>query len=192
MATHAAPETNLPLSVCTQCGRANCPVHQCSLIGIGDHPRKFLLCDACIKQIVGTSPTIHAAASSLSPIMSDAEKRQETRRQKAFERLGTDHPICPFCGEDDWRCMELHHLEGEHFGKTLITVCRNCHRKLSDSQKDHQPKFGRSPGSLEKIAHALEGLADLFVLLAQKLKEFATHLIEEARSRVSGRAPSRT
>ena len=176
-----------------ECANPNCinlASQLCSLTGDRDHARKFLLCDDCIKEALATSPAAQTAAPPEAPTMSEAEKRYETRRRKAFDRLGTDHPICAFCGETDWRCMELHHLEGEQFGKTLIVVCRNCHRKLSDMQKDHSPKFGESPSTLERIAHALEGLADLFIFLAQKLREFASQLLAEVRSRAGRPAAS--
>ena len=123
--------------------------------------------------------------------MSEKEMKRETRRQKAFDRLGTDHPMCACCPETDWRCMELHHLEGEDFGKTLIVVCRNCHRKLSDAQKDHPTKSGEPPTSTERIGHFLMGLADLFLLLAGKLWEFGQYLIEQARAETLKKEPSR-
>jgi hypothetical protein len=77
--------------------------------------------------------------------------------------------------------MEVHHLEGKDFGKTLIVVCRNCHRKLTDAQKDHPPKFGETPTTLESIGHFLMGLADMLLMLAGKLWEFGEYLIEQAR-----------
>jgi hypothetical protein len=121
--------------ICALCRRTGLPLHLCSLVGNGEHTRSFLLCADCIRCIETRTPSARNALPPAAPTIAEAEKRQETRRQKAFERLGTDQPICACCGETDWRCMELHHLEGEQFGKTLVTVCRNCHRKLSDAQR---------------------------------------------------------
>ncbi|MDE2166558.1 MAG: HNH endonuclease [Alphaproteobacteria bacterium] len=114
--------------------------------------------------------------------MSEAEMQQETRRQKAFERLGTDNPICVCCGETDWRCMELHHVEGKDHGKTLVCVCRNCHRKLSHMQKDHtqSARLGKPPTNIESIGKLLQGLADFLIMLAEKLWEYGAYLIEQA------------
>lgn len=190
MTPQAKPKAHPRTAACKRCGRAILYLQACSLTGDRDHARKFSLCEDCIKEVLATSPGTQNTAGPEALAMSETEKRQETRRQKAFERLGTDHPVCPFCGETDWRCMELHHLEGEQFGKTLICVCRNCHRKLSDSQKDHPPKFGEPPNTLEQIAHALEGLADLFVLLAQKLRAFAAQVLAEAKRRAPTPASS--
>lgn len=77
--------------------------------------------------------------------------------------------------------MERHHLAGEGFDQTTVIMCRNCHRKLSDVQKDHPAILGETPTTSESIGHFLLGLADLFLLLAGKLCEFGEYLIEQAR-----------
>lgn len=112
--------------------------------------------------------------------MDDYEKEQERRKQKALERLGTNSPVCVLCGETDWRCLELHHIAGKPFDGALAIVCRNCHRKLSDMQKDHPPPTSAPPDPFERIGHFLLGLADLFALLVEKLREFGNDLILRA------------
>jgi hypothetical protein len=110
----------------------------------------------------------------------DLEIRRERRQQARLERLDTTNPSCVVCGERDSRTLEKHHLEGRQFGETLVHACRNCHRKLSDSQNDHAHKITEIPDPLEAIGHFLLGLADLFELLVRKLREFAAQLIERA------------
>jgi hypothetical protein len=110
----------------------------------------------------------------------EKEIRREARRRRALERLGTENPRCVICGENDPLALELHHLEGQGFGSSLVIVCRNCHRKLSDRQKDHPNKITEIPDPLEVIAHFLFGLADLFEFLIRKLREFAAELLEHA------------
>ena len=105
--------------------------------------------------------------------MSDAEKR----RLRDLERLGTDRPVCVACGEGDPRCLEAHHLAGRAFDSQTIPVCRNCHRKLSDDQKDHPRTSSASPGRLEKLAHFLLGLGDFLQLIAGHLKRLAADLL---------------
>jgi hypothetical protein len=177
--------------VCATCGRAGTPLQRCCLTGRGDHPRYFLLCDDCVREITAKSSPVECITIA-SPTMSEAEKRYETRRQNRFDKLGTDHPICACCPETDWRCMEVHHLEGERFGKTLINVCRNCHRKLSDMQFDHPQELGAPPTTIESIGHFLMGLADLFLLLAGKLWEFGEYLIEQARNQMPKTEPRKS
>lgn len=123
--------------------------------------------------------------------MNDHEKEQERRRQKALERLNTNNPVCVLCGETDWRCLELHHIAAKPFDGTLAIVCRNCHRKLSDMQKDHPEPMGPSPDPFDCIGHFLLGLADLFALLVEKLREFGRDLIIRSGTTVeSKKVPS--
>jgi hypothetical protein len=80
------------------------------------------------------------------------------------------------CGHDDPLALELHHVAGRAYGDDLVPVCRNCHRGLSDLQKDHPPANRLPPSDPERIGHFLLGLADLFELLVRRLREFATKL----------------
>lgn len=108
--------------------------------------------------------------------MNDHELKRERRKQKALERLGTNTPRCPFCGIDEPLVFELHHVSGRAFGDEIIHICRNCHRVLSDWQKDHPPANVSPPNDRERIAHFLLGLADMFELLVKQLREFAQKL----------------
>ena len=112
--------------------------------------------------------------------MNTIDKAKEARKQKRLETLGSNHPVCIICGEDNAHCLELHHLAGQAYGDDLSTVCRNCHRKLSDDQKDHPKAIGKPPHTFECIGHMLLGLADFFVLLIEKLREFGNLLIQSA------------
>jgi len=113
--------------------------------------------------------------------MDTKSHEKEVRKQKRLETLGTNNPVCVICGEDDYRCLEQHHIAGQTYSDELSTVCRNCHRRLSDDQKDHPPLIGKRPVTYETIGHMLLGLADLFALLVIKLKEFGNFLIESSR-----------
>lgn len=165
-------------AICAFCGRDDSPLHHTCLSGTGDYPRRPILCEKCIARMRANASANNRTPNN--PSMSETEMQRETRKQKALNRLGTDEPKCVCCGETDWRCMELHHLAGKDFEEFLIRVCRNCHRKLSDAQKDHPPKFGESPTTNESIGHFLQGLADLLIRIAEKLWEFGLYLIEQA------------
>jgi hypothetical protein len=123
--------------------------------------------------------------------MNHIELDAERRRQRALERLASNHPACAQCEEADWRCLERHsigdaadsstqitcrncqskascrcakgqchelndraclicgedhlccledhHISGRKHGDMTVFACRNCHRKLTDMQKDHPP-----------------------------------------------------
>ncbi len=111
--------------------------------------------------------------------MNQQELKRERRKQRALERLGTNTPRCPFCGIDEPLVFELHHVAGRDFDEqdeTLVPICRNCHRILSDWQKDHPSGNRIPPSDPERIAHFLLGLADMFELLVKRLREFAEKL----------------
>lgn len=107
---------------------------------------------------------------------------REIRRQRAIQRLGRNNPRCVRCGEDDPLCLELHHIAGQAFDDTTVIQCRNCHRKLSDMQRDHPDQIGNQPTIQERAGHLLLGIADLFEILIDVLKRFGNALLEIARS----------
>jgi hypothetical protein len=108
------------------------------------------------------------------------ERKREARRQTALDRLGSNNPRCTVCGETDWRCLEAHHVAGRAYNGFTSIVCRNCHRKLSDVQKDQPAKADHPPLPSERIGHFLLGLADFFLLLAGQLRQFGGELINLA------------
>ena len=106
---------------------------------------------------------------------------REIRKQRALERLGSNHPRCVLCGEADWRCLEFHHISGRAYGEEGVLMCRNCHRKVSDPQKDHPPALTDSqPVLLERVGHFLAGLADLLEMLAAVMRGYGSQLFEAA------------
>jgi DNA-directed RNA polymerase subunit RPC12/RpoP len=114
--------------------------------------------------------------------MDAVQKREAARVRRAAERLGVRAARCPYCGEADPRCLELHHIAGRKFADDLVPVCRNCHRKLSDMQRDHPRPIGDDPHWMERAGHLLLGLADLLLLAVEKLKTLALLLLDKARS----------
>ncbi len=105
---------------------------------------------------------------------------REIRRQRALERLGSNNPRCIRCGEDYPHALENHHLAGRKNLDEQVIVCRNCHRKLSDRQKEHPNQQTIPPNRFEVIGRFLLGLADLFEMLMENLKSFGLQLIEFA------------
>lgn len=107
------------------------------------------------------------------------ELKGEIRKQRAWERLGSNDPRCVHCGEADWRCLELHHIAGQAHAEECAIICRNCHRKISDAQKDHPASVATGePPYLERVGHFLLGLADLLEMLIEKMREYGLELIE--------------
>ena len=101
----------------------------------------------------------------------------ERRKQSKLHRLGTNDPRCPCCGETDWRVFEQHHFARRKHDKLEINVCANDHRRLSDSQKDHPETAPHADQVLARIGNFLLGLADMFELIFERLREFGGALI---------------
>jgi hypothetical protein len=101
----------------------------------------------------------------------------ERRKQARLDKLGTNTPRCVLCGEDDYRCLEGHHIAGRAYDPYTMIFCRNCHRKLSDMQTDHPKQKSTPPTREEIIGHFLLGVADIFELLIGKFREFAKWLL---------------
>jgi len=111
---------------------------------------------------------------------SNDDLAREKRKQARLGKLGTNNPICPTCGETDWRCMEVHHVAGQKLDAFTVIACANCHRKLTDEQKDHPKPDDASDPLLNQIGHFLLGLADMLTLVVEKLSEFGRALIDRA------------
>lgn len=111
----------------------------------------------------------------------EIERRREARNQSARERLGSKNPRCVICGEADPRTLEKHHIAGRAFdSQSVVFACRNCHRKVSDLQRDHAKRITEISDPIEVIAHFLMGLADFLEFIIEKLREFANQLIIRA------------
>jgi hypothetical protein len=106
----------------------------------------------------------------------------ERRKQRRLEKLGTQHPCCsvPGCGETDWRCLELHHIADHGCDPQTVILCANCHRKISDAQKDHSPHDDAADPFLESVGRFLLGLAELLKLTIDSLVRFGEALIHRA------------
>ena len=108
---------------------------------------------------------------------------REVRKQRRLEALGSNTPACGTCGETDWRCLERHHVAGRKHDEATAHVCRNCHRIVTDDQKDHPPHDPGADAALAAIGHFLLGLGDLLRLAGEKLPASAAILIERAANK---------
>jgi hypothetical protein len=111
---------------------------------------------------------------------------REVRKQRRLEALGTNDPKCGTCGESDWRCIELHHVADYGCNDATVRICRNCHRKVSDDQRDHPAFDPNADPALHAIGRFLLGLADMLRLIVEKLYAFGLALIERAAPVVAG------
>ncbi len=103
---------------------------------------------------------------------------REVRLQAALERLGSNNPHCAICNEGTPFCLERHHIGGRaHDGVTAI-LCRNCHRKQTEMQKEHPVAKPGSDPLLAAIAAVLFGLADILDAVKDRLPDGLEALCE--------------
>lgn len=118
--------------------------------------------------------------------MTPIELAKEARKQNRLERFGTNDPRCGVCGEADDRILEAHHVAGRRHDDITVLVCRNCHGKVSDDQRDYPAFDPDADAFLCAVGGFLLGLAALLRLIVEKLIEFGNELIERAAPNAIG------
>lgn len=121
--------------------------------------------------------------------MTTTSSNNERRKQARFEKFGTDTPACAICGEHDWRCLELHHVAGQKHDETVVILCANHHRIVTDDQKDHPSSEPAADPLFDRIGHFLLGLADMLKRIVDTLYEFGHELIKRAAPPPVGDVP---
>ena len=94
--------------------------------------------------------------------------------------------ICPGCGENRIRGLEVHHVSGVKFGEEAVLLCVICHREVTDWQMtEHPPILEGPPTQEEKEGRFLLGLADVYDVRTNRMR-----IIGEARiAKGQGRSP---
>lgn len=108
----------------------------------------------------------------------DRDRRRLERRERQAERVGGRY--CLVCGEDNPCCLEEHHLAGRaNDPHTTVTLCRNCHAKVTDPQQDRPPDLlshKAQTSSERRRINMLYGQADLFRRVAEEQERLADEL----------------
>jgi hypothetical protein len=123
------------------------------------------------------------------------------RLEKRRKELGSQNPVCFYCGESDILCLEIEHpVTKELDAEFTRIVCRNCHRK-QEAPRDllkltknglHKAPESKDSQSVRHVmlsANDLDSIADLLTspaaslpLIADALHEAATSLRRRAGS----------
>jgi hypothetical protein len=112
--------------------------------------------------------------------MDNQEKSSERRKQRRLEQIGANNPVCVMCGCTKWYTQEGHHIAGRQFDKHVEYFCANCHRELSEKQKQHPRASCKSPGTGECAGHYCLGLADIFAPVSQMVDQFGHKLVDSS------------
>ena len=104
----------------------------------------------------------------------------ERRKQSRLHKLGTNTPHCAICGNTDWRVIEEHHPDSRKRDRLVVLLCANHHRIVTVDQKEHLPGVEGCDPFLTSVGNFLLGLADMLVLIIERLYEFGEALIARA------------
>ena len=76
--------------------------------------------------------------------------------------------ICVVCRHDDQLDLELHHIAGRENSPILVSLCRNCHYRISKVQNEQWPEdwYKKKHSQARKNAYLLRGLSDLLRLIS--------------------------
>lgn len=86
---------------------------------------------------------------------------------KWIEQFLSGQGYCIICNHTDPLDLEYHHVAGKNNDEFIISVCRNCHGRLSRKQRLWPKQWTNKNNSQDlKYAFLLNGLADVFNLQA--------------------------
>lgn len=112
--------------------------------------------------------------------MNDNDLEREVRRQRKLERIAGNYSGCPGCGHSDWRTLEEHHYFSRKFGSETVWLCANCHRIITDDQRNHPMPTKDEDLLLLRIGHFMINLAAFLRVVIVHLDEFGRELIRRA------------
>lgn len=84
---------------------------------------------------------------------------------------------CEVCGHSDWK-LERHHVRGRKHGNENITVCCECHNRLTDSQRLWDRSW-LATNSKNKNSFLSHGIIDICRLRYEKTYEEIYKLMAE-------------
>lgn len=101
-----------------------------------------------------------------------AELKRRIQEQKALDKLLTSSGHCCICGIIDPLVLEEHHIAGRKHSDLTLTLCANCHQKLSRKQRSYPKAWLNARLSpLKCVAFTLRGIADILRALSEFLIE---------------------
>ena len=86
---------------------------------------------------------------------------------------------CCICGcNDNPLILEEHHISGKSNSNLTITVCPNCHKKLTIKQKSWDKDWKKNNNSpKQKLAFILRGKSDILRIMSEQCKELSDKIL---------------
>lgn len=110
--------------------------------------------------------------------MNDTDLKRLARKRTRLRKHGTLFPFCCLCGEHHWAVRyELHHVGERRYDPRTIRLCKTCHDKVTDMQKDFPPIPTNTEPRLAKLIALTRGriiIATMMLELDQELHGWLT------------------
>ena len=95
---------------------------------------------------------------------------QLIKENKSLNRLNEGQNCCVRCGHSDPFDLEYHHVGGKANSDFTVSLCRNCHGRLSRKQDGWPEGWSKKKKSRKKKdACLLIGLGDLVRLIGERM-----------------------
>lgn len=78
--------------------------------------------------------------------------------------------------------MDKDHVAGRKFSDDVVVICANCHRKRTDSQKDHPPLISSPVTKSECWGRLILGAVDLLRQLCEMLEPLGLEMIRDGQA----------
>lgn len=102
----------------------------------------------------------------------DGDIKTLIAQKKTFDKLVESQGICVICGHDNPTDFEYHHIAGKANSPLVISLCRNCHGRLSRKQYIWSKGWSRkSKSSMKALAMLLRGISDVLRVISDHLWE---------------------
>ena len=111
----------------------------------------------------------------------EGEKKVEDMFKRWMSEIQRNGPkVCFICGESDPAVMkraEAHHIHGRSNSPVVVTLCLNCHQKITYHQNDMPPKSrSLKSGEIEKALFQLTSQGALLKVLGESTIKLAERL----------------
>lgn len=105
----------------------------------------------------------------------------DKRREAKYKTLRTRNPVCLSCGYADHpAAMEFAHVAPKKFHDDGGVLCSNCHREMSDAEKDFSYAPVTANPMMETIGRYLVALSEWLLRIGGTLAEFGEWLLAQA------------
>ena len=107
----------------------------------------------------------------------DKNPKRTARRGEKQRRRVPPGDVCCFCGEDDPRVLQQHHVMGRaHEPDVTVTSCLNDHAKATDGKLREEVPLSATDNVFDRVAAIFDALAAFFRFLAESLNRLAVQM----------------